>query len=154
MIATELNVKAIPPGLFSLLSDQILAIENEQFEFPWSYGDFIETIRQHNICLFVATHEDIVLAYVVAEFSKHSMELLAFAVRPEFQRAGIGHAMIDDMKRRIGGERKTMQAIVRERNLDAQLFLKSCGFIATKVVKSPYEQTAEDGFIFTWRKEW
>ena len=45
---------------------EVLSIENESFEFPWSEEDFIRCLRQRNCIGMVAEHHDRVVVHEYA----------------------------------------------------------------------------------------
>ena len=47
-----------------------------------------------------------------------------------------------------------MELHVKESNLSAQLFFASQGLVATDVIKSPYENTDEDAYVFRYLADW
>jgi ribosomal-protein-alanine N-acetyltransferase len=110
----------------------VLAIEEASFEFPWSEEDFLLCLRQRNCIGMVAELNDEVVGYMVYELHKHRLHLLNFAVSPSCRRIGIGRAMI-------------------ETNLAAQLFFRSIGFRAEKVLSGFYEDSDDDAYVFTYR---
>ena len=73
---------------------EVLEIENEGFEFPWSEDDFIRCLRQRNCIGMVAEHEDRVVGFMIYELHKTRLHLLNFAVGKDFRRRGVGAQML------------------------------------------------------------
>ena len=48
----------------------VLQIESQAFEFPWTEEDFIRCLRQRNCIGMVAEHEDQVVGFMIYELHK------------------------------------------------------------------------------------
>ncbi len=59
---------------------EVLAIENESFEFPWCEDDFIRCLQQRNCIGMVAEHEDRVVGFMIYELHKTELQVLNLAV--------------------------------------------------------------------------
>ena len=64
---------------------EVLAIEDESFEFPWLEEDFIRCLRQRNCIGMVAEHEDRVVGFMIYELHKTRIHVLNFAVAADYQ---------------------------------------------------------------------
>lgn len=135
---------------------KVLAIESEAFEFPWSEQEFIWCLRRRN-CLGMVAHDGArVLGFVVYEFTKTAIRIRNFAVAPDCRRRGIGLAMVAKLAAKLAPPRRCRDGIVldvRETNLDAQLFFRSCGFRATGIVHDSYDDTGEDAYTMVLRHQ-
>ena len=126
---------------------EVLEIENQSFEFPWSDEDFVRYLRQRNCIGTVAESGKRVVGFMVYELLKNQMHLLSIAVRPEFQRRGVGSQMMLKLVCKLATKRRNNITLeVRERNLPGQLFFKSCGFLARSVLRDFYCDTTEDAY--------
>lgn len=68
---------------------EVMAIERATFPQPWTDDDFTERLRQRSIIGMVAistTYDESVLGFMVYDLCKHRIELLNFAVHPDFRR--------------------------------------------------------------------
>lgn len=65
---------------------------------------------------------------MVYELHKPRLNLLRMVVHPEFQRAGVGTAMINRMKDKLWTGRHTITTEVDEHNDAGIAFLAACGF--------------------------
>lgn len=131
---------------------QVLAIENVSFEFPWSEDDFIRCLRQRNCIGMVAEHDEAIGGYMIYELHKNRLYILKFAVHPNLRHMGIGSAMVRKLIGKLSTQRRTRIALeVRESNLDALLFFKSQGFLATSIMRDFYEDTEEDAILMQYR---
>ncbi len=130
---------------------EVLDIEHQCFEFPWSEEDFIRCLRQRNCIGMVAEVEKQVLGFMIYELFKERLHLLNFAVDEWFRRYGIGRNMINKLKMKLSSTRRTNVMLeVRETNLPAQLFFKRMGFEATNILRDFYEDTTEDAYVMKY----
>ena len=127
---------------------EVLHIENDSFEHPWSEEDFITSLRQRNCIGMVAEVNEKVVGYMVYELHRNKLYLINLAVHKDYRRKGIGKTMVDKLYNKLSEQRRNRIALeVRERNLDAQLFLRSVGFSATRIEWGFYEYKNEYGEI-------
>jgi ribosomal-protein-alanine N-acetyltransferase len=132
---------------------EVLSIEQESFEFPWSEEDFIRCRRQSNIAM-VAEHEDRVVGFTIYELNKKHIQVLNFAVGSEFHRRGVGTQMVHKLISKLSPGRRTRITLeVRETNLSAQLFFRQSGFRAVSVLRGYYDDTPEDAYLMQYQLE-
>jgi len=130
---------------------EVLAIEQEAFEFPWSDDDFTRCLRQRNCIGMVAEVADSVVAFMIYELHRAKLHVLNFAVTRSHRRLGIGTRMMDKLVGKLAPERRGRIVLeVRETNLPAQLFFRSLGFRATSVLKDFYEDSTEDAYLMQY----
>jgi len=130
--------------------DEVLAIENALFEFPWTEKEFVDELRKRNSIGMVADDGD-VLGYVVYRLASREIEIVNLAVHPERQRQGVGTALVDRLKQKLSPERRVrLIADVRETNLQAQLFFRELGFRALMVKRQRFDNQ-EDAYHFQYR---
>ena len=132
---------------------EVLAIDNANFEFPWSEEDFIRCLRQRNCIGMVACEKDEkgpVLGYMIYELHRNRLHVLNFAVGR--QRRGVGRKMVEKLVSKLSSVRRNKILLeVRESNLDAQLFFRAMGFRAISLLRDFYEDTTEDAILFQYR---
>ena len=110
---------------------EVLDIETEGFEFPWSEEDFIRCLRQRNCIGMVAEQNESVVAFMIYELHKTRLHLLNFAVAANSRRRGIGLQMMEKLMGKFSPQRRRGSSLeVRETNLAAQLFFRGLGFRA------------------------
>ena len=127
---------------------EVLAIEQEAFEFPWSDEDFTRCLRQRNCIGRVAEVGDSVVAFMIYELHRTRLHVLNFAVRRSHRRLGIGTQMMGKLFAKLSVERRDRILLeVRERNLPAQVFFRSLGYRAITVLKDFYEDSTEDAYL-------
>ncbi len=127
---------------------EVLDIEQQAFEFPWSEEDFTNCLRQRNCIGMVAEIADSVVAFMIYELHRTRLHVLNLAVARAHRRLGIGMRMMEKLVGKLTPERRNSIALeVRETNLSAQLFFRSLGFRATSVLKDFYQDTTEDAYL-------
>lgn len=127
---------------------QVLAIENESFEFAWTEDDFLNILRQRNAIGMVAEIDNRIVGMMIYELHKSHLHLLSFAVACEYRRLGVGSQMIDRLVLKLSQQRRQEIVLeVRETNLPAQLFYRSQGFRAIGVHREHYRDSSEDAYV-------
>ncbi len=130
----------------------VYRIESNSFEFPWSDDDFLEHLRQRNCIGMVAEYRHTIIGYMVYELHRSRLNIVRFAVHPEFRRQRVGWAMIERLRDKlIQQDRHELLVEVRERNLDAQQFFRSQGFKAVSILREHYEDTDEDCYVMQYK---
>ena len=130
---------------------EVLDIEGQSFEFPWSEEDFIRCLRQRNCIGMVAEFEEQVVGFMIYELHKTRLHVLNFAVNPEFRRRAVGQAMMGKLVSKLSHQRRNRILLeVRETNLAAQLFFRNIGFRAVSVLRDFYDDTTEDAYLMQY----
>lgn len=131
---------------------EVLQIETDSFEFPWTDEDFVRCLRQRNCIGMVAEHEDRVVGFMIYELHKTRIHVLNFAVAPGYRRRGVGTQMVAKLVAKLSSQRRNRIVLeVRETNLAAQLFFRENQFRAVSVLKNFYEDTPEDAYLMQYR---
>ena len=131
---------------------EVIAIETESFEFPWSEDDFVRCLRQRNCIGMVAEMDDQVVGFMIYELHKNRLHILNFAVADRYRRLGIGTQMVSKLAGKLSDQRRSRILLeIRETNLPAQLFFRESGFRAVSVLKEFYEDTPEDAYLMQYR---
>lgn len=132
----------------------VMEIDRRSFEFPWREEDFIRCLRQRNCIGMVAEADDQVAGFMIYELHKSHLHILNFAVHPDFRLQGVGDAMVCKLIGKLSTQRRNKIFLeVRESNLAAQLFFRSCGFRAESILHGFYDDTPEDAYLMAWRLE-
>lgn len=130
---------------------EVLLIEGNSFEFPWTEEDFIRCLRQRNCIGMVAEHGDRVIGFMIYELHKNRLHILNFAVADDHRRVGIGNQMLEKLIGKLSSQRRTRITLeVRETNLAAQLFFKDKGFLAVSVLRDYYDDSPEDAYVMQY----
>jgi len=131
---------------------EVLEIEQESFEFPWSEEDFVRCLRQRNCIGMVAEQNEQVVGYMIYELHKTRLHVLNFCVARSMRRLGIGSQMIEKLISKLSNQRRSRITLeVRETNVSAQLFFRDSGFRAISVLREFYEDTPEDAYLMQYR---
>ena len=130
---------------------EVLQTEQLSFEFAWTEEDFLRCLRQRNCIGMVAEAGEKVVGFMIYELHKAKLHILNFAVHPNYRRTGVGGQMITKLISKLSNHRRTKITLaVRERNLIAQLFFRSQGFRAVRVLRAYYEDSGEDAFLMQY----
>ena len=135
---------------------EVLDIEKTSFDFPWTEDDFIHHFTRWNSPIGeVARHNEKIVGYMVYELHRNHLNVLNFAVCPDVRRRGVGRQMIEKLIGKLLLERRDRILFeVRETNLDAQVFLRSLGFVATDILHDHYDEITEDAYVMSFRHGW
>src|SRR5436190_22964021 len=101
---------------------EVLQIEEDSYDYPWSEEDFLRCLRQRNCIGMVAELGEKVVGFMIYELHKSKLHILNFAVHPQWRRLGVGAQMIVKLIGKLSSHRRTRVTLeVRETNLPAQL---------------------------------
>lgn len=133
---------------------EVLAIESASFDCPWCEGEFLVAFRRRTCIGMVAELGDWVVGFMVFELHATRLELLDFAVHPDFRLNGIGRQMVGKLAGKLSGYRRTrLDVAVRESNLPALLFFRACGLKAVGLSREHFPDTGEDAVMMRIRYE-
>jgi len=124
----------------------VVGIEKLCVDDPWTEKDFLKALRNCAALVAEQVHADDqenVVGFVVYGFTPRSLQIINMGVHPEHRRRGVGKKLIARLRGKLGGmgtkvgepQRTRLTADVCERNLNMQLFLKSQGFKAERVIR-------------------
>ena len=131
---------------------EVLQAEHACFEYSWTEEDFLRCLRQRNCIGMVAEQGEKVVGFMIYELHKAKLHILNFAVAPSCRRIGVGGQMVAKLISKLSSHRRTRITLeVRETNLPAQLFFRSQGFKAVRVLRAFYEDSGEDAFLMQYR---
>ncbi|CAK9098136.1 ParB domain-containing protein [Durusdinium trenchii] len=89
------------------------------------------------------------LGYMVYSLRKRFIEVHRMAVHPDYRNRGIGRMMIERIESKLHCIKRSRAVfVVRESNLEGQLFLKRNGYKATGIEWGRYDQPEEPGYKF------
>jgi len=130
----------------------VLDIERQSFETPWCERHFLCCLRERNCIGMVAEYNNRIIGFMIYELFKAKLQLLNFAVAPEFRRQAVGSQMIEKLVDKLSQQRrKEIVLEVRESNLAAQIFFKKQGFKAVLVLHNYYGDVNEDAYVMVFR---
>ena len=119
--------------------DQVLAIEQLAYEFPWTRGNFIDSLHAGYVAWRLQAPPALMLGYFIAMQGVDEMHLLNITVAPAHQGRGHARFMLDalcDMARRIDAQQLWLE--VRMSNARAREVYERYGFRSVGVRKAYY----------------
>jgi ribosomal-protein-alanine N-acetyltransferase len=121
------DVRRVPLTLARL--DEVLAIEQAAYPFPWTRGNFIDSLAARYLAE-VLLDDHIVVGYFVAMPGVGEMHLLNLTVAPAWQGRGHGRALLDALVACCRARRDTALWLeVRESNARARAIYARYGFV-------------------------
>lgn len=119
--------------------DEIVEIEKVAYDFPWSRGNFVDSLAAGYLAQMALDAEDAVAGYWVAMPGVEEMHLLNVTVRPGLQRRGHGAMLLEaviDASRAHGA--RSLWLEVRHSNLAARRLYERRGFRPVGVRRGYY----------------
>ena len=103
-------------------------LEKSLYAFPWSLGNFRDSVHAGYDC-WTVTHGEAVIGYAVLMVALDEAHLLNFAVASEWQNQGIGRGFLEHMVEvaRLAGC-QIVYLEVRPSNLAARHLYRTAGF--------------------------
>jgi ribosomal-protein-alanine N-acetyltransferase len=133
------------------LKAAVMPIENASFADPYTEEEILEMLRQRTTIGMVAEVRGNVVGYMIYTFKGKRIVVDNFAVAPDHRRMGIGRAMADKLKQKLPYvNRHQIKLLVRETNLDAQLFWRAVGFRCDAILDNMYEGLDESALRFVY----
>lgn len=123
---------------------EVLEIERECFEQPWSEAEWRERTNIQR-CFSNVAECGLVVGFILWEQHADCLEIQNLAVLPRFQRQGIGSAMLERLIARR--RHRDVVMVVHERNVSTQLFLRENGLRATATFANLCDQ--DDAYLFS-----
>lgn len=128
--------------------DEIMAIENASFTYPWSSRFFLQELKVPCARSLLVLLEEKPVGYIIYWLLPGEVDIHNLAVMPVHRRQGVGRALlravIEEGKDR-GSDRVRLE--VRKSNEAAQRLYYSLGFKPTGVRKGYYSDDGEDALI-------
>lgn len=140
-----------PMTLASL--EGVVALENEVYPFPWTRGNFVDSLAAGYVAWTLNGVGGELLAYCVAMRGAGEMHLLNITVAAAARRQGHARRLLDallDECREVEAERLWLE--VRLANIDAQRTYLRLGFVKVGVRKGYYPAPAgarEDAVVMS-----
>lgn len=131
---------------------EVLVIEEDSSDHPWTEEDFLRCLRQRNCIGMVAELGEKVVGFMIYELHKSKLHILNFAVHAGFRRQRVGTQMLQKLISKLSSHRRDCITLeIRETNLGPQLFYRDAGFRAVRVLRSHYDDTSEDAYLMQYR---
>jgi ribosomal-protein-alanine N-acetyltransferase len=134
-----------PPDL-----PEVLAVEQVAYEFPWTHGNFTDSLTAGHSAWTMRDSAGGLIAYAVLMIALDEAHLLNLTVAPPCQRFGFGWRMLEAMAENARGYGvRTMLLEVRPSNTAAQKMYERYGFvrIGTRRGYYPAREGREDAVV-------
>lgn len=129
--------------------DEVFEIEKMIFENPWDISKLITYACKTRYVGSVSKHKEKVIGFMFHEIQKNKLDIIRFAVHPDFRHMGIGTQIVKYLVK-LSKNKRQITIKVPEKNLGAQLFFKKQGFRAIKVLHNFYKDSNEDAFLMVY----
>jgi len=142
------------PGLRAMATDDldaVLALEVSAYSFPWSRGNFIDSLAAGYLAWVRHDNQHRLLAYCVAQPGYQETHLLNLTVAPSQQRRGHGRALLvalADWARQRGDAALWLE--VRQSNAAGRALYAAAGFAEVGLRRGYYpdqHQRREDAVV-------
>jgi ribosomal-protein-alanine N-acetyltransferase len=119
-----------PPARMTVADlDQVVAIEGSAYDFPWTRGNFIDSLAAGYLARVLRGPTGAVIGYFVAMKGVDELHLLNLTVAPAHQSQGHGRRMLDELVMLAHAERSPRVWLeVRESNVRARELYLRYGF--------------------------
>jgi len=144
------------PGVgfgFVVRSDlgRIAELEALCYRAPWDENALLHHVRAHPVGITVH-HGAVLVGYALYQLRPRSIGICRLGVHPACWRRGFGSALVAKLVSKLApGRRTSATIVVRETNLQGQLFLRGRGFRAVKLVREAYADTGEDAIAMMYQ---
>ena len=133
--------------------DRVCAIEQRIYPFPWTRGNFVDSMRSGYLCT-VAQSDDVIAGYGIFTAAAGEAHLLNLSIDAPWQRRGFGRALLlyhVDMARTCGASSLLLE--VRPTNTAARALYAVAGFeqIAVRRDYYPAGDRREDALLLRLR---
>jgi ribosomal-protein-alanine N-acetyltransferase len=149
---TDVQAALVRPMTVAAL-DGVVALETLVYPFPWSRGNFVDSLAAGYVAWTLNGAGGEMIAYCIAMRGVEEMHLLNITVAPPLRRLGHARRMLDEMVRlcrREGARRLWLE--VRESNAEARATYLRLGFVDAGVRKGYYpapEGQREDAIVMS-----
>jgi ribosomal-protein-alanine N-acetyltransferase len=123
---------------------EVVAVEQAAYEFPWTHGNFVDSLRAGHSAWSMRDRGGGLMAYAVMMVALDEAHLLNLTVAPPCQRFGFGWRLLEAMAETARGHgARTMLLEVRPSNAAAQAMYARYGFVRIGIRRGYYP--ARDG---------
>ena len=130
--------------------EQVMKIETELFSPPWTKEGFFTYLTRKDAMFLVVEEKGEILAYCGLLMGLDEGDITNVAVRPDRQREGIGHFLMDSLIRLAEQQGiTTIHLEVRVGNRTAIRLYERMGFTRDGIRKKYYTDPVEDALLMT-----
>lgn len=132
----------------------LLEIERQSFGFPWGKSEFVAALRTLWVTGLVAEIDSQVVGFVIYSLERgDEIDVLNLAVHPDHRRKGVGRELIRKLQGKLSHmQRNRITLVIRETNLQGQVFFRSCGFQAIATLKNQFANCDEDAYFMEYQE--
>lgn len=140
------------PAIIAMTSadlDQVLALERDIYSFPWTRGNFADSLASGYSAWLVRAGGELA-GYALMLLAADEAQLLNLSVAPARQRTGLGSRLLKHLcSVAAGGGGSRMFLEVRRSNTPAQAFYRHHGFrpIGERPAYYPAVDSREDAIV-------
>jgi len=135
--------------------DAVLAIEVRAYAFPWSRGNFIDSMAAGYLAEVLTSRDNGTVGYFIAMAGVDEMHLLNLSVAAAWQSRGLARTMLDALDARCRERRlATLWLEVRANNHRARVLYRQRGFAEVGVRRGYYPAphgAREDAIVMSAR---
>ena len=133
--------------------DRVCAIEQRIYPFPWTRGNFTDSMNSGYACTVVEC-DGVIVGYAIFSAAASESHLLNLSIDAPWQRRGFGRALLlyhVDLARSVGASSLLLE--VRPSNGAARALYRSIGFeqIAVRRAYYPAGEKREDALLLRLR---
>ncbi len=126
---------------------QVAEVERHSFPNAWTVHEMRRFLNCPSVAAFAATIEAAVVGFAFVERCGAESHILNFAVHPDHRRGGVGRRLMETLRENARSQGATrIRLEVRETNVGAQVFYRTLGFRATRILRAHYRDSMEDGY--------
>ena len=133
--------------------DPVVAVERSAYAFPWTRGNFVDSLAAGYLAEVLAGRAAGVVGYFVAMAGVDEMHLLNLTVAPAWQGRGLGQLLLDAVGRRCrDAGLATLWLEVRAGNERARELYRRRGFAEVGLRRGYYpapQSTREDAVVMS-----
>lgn len=119
--------------------DRVLAVEERAYSFPWTRGNFIDSLAAGYLAELLVDDRGELVGYFVAMVGVDELHLLNLTVSPDRQRQGHAGTLLDTLERHCHARRlPALWLEVRAGNARARHVYRRRGFAEVGVRRSYY----------------
>ncbi len=129
----------------------VLAIETQNYEFPWSEGIFKDCFRTMTYTNWVCeAPDDVIVGYCIVSVAAGEAHIMNISVNPLFQRMGAGRKMLEHLIAYARPRAEKIFLEVRPSNPGAIKLYQQAGFQQIGLRKNyyPAQNGREDAIMF------
>jgi ribosomal-protein-alanine N-acetyltransferase len=132
--------------------EAVAAIEASAYAYPWSRGNFVDSLAAGYVAEVLAGREAGIVGYFVAMPGVDELHVLNVTVAPAWQRQGHGLALLQALRDHASARRlATVWLEVREGNAGARALYRRFGFVESGLRRGyyPAAQGREDAVVMS-----